>query len=195
MKIRWAGSSVQQSKTRDTGVARVSFVDSESRDDLKPLIERLRGARRGHLINVYKALLHAPDLAESWFDHINAVRWKTSLPARLREIVIIRVGYLNAAAYVIRQHVPKLALADGVSQEECEALRDWQGSQAFDARERAVLQYVDAVTRSATASDGAFAALVPHFDERGIVELTVLIATYNMHTRVVNALALDLEAT
>jgi alkylhydroperoxidase family enzyme len=154
---------------------------------------KLAGARRGKLINVYRSLLNSPGLAESWFQHINAVRWGTSLDGRLREIVIIRIGYLAKAAYVIRQHVPKLAVADGVSIEECEALRDWQASNLFDARERAVLAFADAVTQDATASDEAFAALVPHFDAKGLVDLTVLIATYNMHARVVNALALDLE--
>ena len=84
-------------------MARVSFIDTQRRDDLAQLIQRFRGARRGDLLNVYKSLLHAPALAESWFDHINAVRWKTSLSGRLREIVIIRIGYLNDAAYVIRQ--------------------------------------------------------------------------------------------
>ena len=41
--------------------------------------------------------------------------------------------------------------------------------------------------------DATFAALRPHFNEREIVELTVLIGTYNMHTRVVEALGIDPE--
>jgi alkylhydroperoxidase family enzyme len=175
-------------------LARVPLINPAPESELGPLAAKLSGARRGKLINVYRGLLNSPTLAESWFQHINAVRWGTSLDGRLREIVIIRIGYLANAAYVIKQHVPKLAVADGVSIEECEALRDWQASPLFDARERAVLAYADAVTRDAAASDETFAAVARHFDAKGLVDLTVLIATYNMHARVVNALALDLEA-
>ena len=175
-------------------LARVPFIDPAPGSELAPLAARFSGARRGKLINVYRALLNSPALAESWFGHINAVRWKTSLDGRLREIVIVRIAYLTEAAYVLKQHVPKLAAADGVSAEECAALADWQASTLFDARVRAVLAYTDAVTREANAADGLFAAVAAHFDAKALVDLTVLIATYNMHVRVVNTLALDLEA-
>ena len=89
-------------------MARVPFIDPEQRPELAPLAQRISGARRGRVINVYRALLNSPPLAETWFEHLNAVRWKTSLPGRLREIVIIRIGHLAHVAYIIKQHVPKL---------------------------------------------------------------------------------------
>lgn len=174
-------------------MARISLIDPETRADLGPLVERVKGSRRGKLINVYRLLLHNPTLAGTWFEHVNAVRWATTLTGRLRELVIIRIGYLNRADYIIRQHVPKLALADGVSEAECAALADWQASNAFSSMERAVLAYTDALTRDAAVNDETYAAAARHFDERGILELTVLISTYNMHSRVMNALAIDLE--
>ena len=121
------------------------------------------------------------------------MRWKTTLDGRLREIVIIRIGHLTKSQYVLRQHVPALALADGVSLEECDALADWRGSSFFDARERAVLAYADTMTRDIEVPDAVFAEVGRHFDERQIVELTVLIGTYNMNARVLEALELDLE--
>ncbi len=54
------------------------------------------------------------------------MRWKTALDGRLREIVIIRMGHLANSQYVLRQHVPSLALADGLTLEECDALADWR---------------------------------------------------------------------
>jgi alkylhydroperoxidase family enzyme len=47
--------------------------------------------------------------------------------------------------------------------------------------------------RSAQVPDPVFDELHQHFDERGILELTVLIGTYIMHTRVFGALEIDLE--
>ena len=83
-------------------MARVPFIDPEQRPDLAPLAQRISGARRGRVINVYRALLNSPPLAETWFEHLNAVRWKTSLSGRLRELVIIRIGHLADVAYIIK---------------------------------------------------------------------------------------------
>ena len=120
-------------------MARVPFIDPDKDSDLAPIADHFRGQRRGQLINVYRTLLHSPDLAQTWFAHINAVRWKTKLDGRLREIVIIRVGHLNVCAYIVRQHVPRLALPEGLTLADCEALADWQSSPLFSARERAAL--------------------------------------------------------
>ena len=174
-------------------MARVPFIDPEQRPELGPLATRIMGARRGKLINVYRALLNSPPLAETWFEHLNAVRWRTSLPGRLREIVIIRIGHLLAVPYIIKQHVPKLAAAEGLTPGECAALADWQGSAEFDAMERAVLAYTDAVTREAGAGDAIYDAAARHLPPAAMVELTVMIGTYNMHGRVMNSLRLDLE--
>src|SRR6266567_1371465 len=133
-------------------MARVPLIQEQDHPEFAEMIEKFRAGRRGKLINIYRMLLNAPPLAESWFNHSNTVRWKTTLSGRLREIVIIRMGHLTKSQYVLRQHVPSLALADEV-----------------------------------------FAQLKRHFDARQIVELTVLVGTYNMNARVLTALELDLE--
>jgi alkylhydroperoxidase family enzyme len=174
-------------------MARISCIEEKDHPELAELIGKIRLGRRGALINVYKLLLHSPALAACWIDVINAARIKTALDGRLREIVIIRVGYLNHTDYVVKQHVPALALPEGLSEAECAALADWQNSQFFSARERAVLAYADAMTREIAVPDDVFDALRPHLSERQIVELTVLVGIYNMHTRVMTALHIDPE--
>lgn len=174
-------------------MARIPYVDGTENPELADLIERLSAGRRGNLINVYKLLLHSPALTETWFAHLNAVRWRTGLSGRLRELLIIRIAEINRVAYVIAQHVPKLALADGVTLDECEALKDWQGSGLFSADERAALAYADAMTKDVHVPAEVFEALREHFDNKAIVELSVLIGTYNMHNRVMQALDIDLE--
>jgi 4-carboxymuconolactone decarboxylase len=174
-------------------MARVSGIEDNTHPELADLIGRIRGARRGRLINVYKLLLHSPALAKSWFAHNNAVRWKTAIDGRLRELVIIRVGHLTRVPYIVGQHVPNLAIPEGLTLDECEALQNWETSTLFGVRDRAVLAYADSMTREVQVPDAVFAAIKPHFDERQIVELTVLIGTYNMHARVMQALEIDPE--
>jgi alkylhydroperoxidase family enzyme len=175
-------------------MARVKLLQPEDVPDQPALVERIRKGRRGNVINVYKILLHTPDIASVWLDLVNAVRFKTALDDRLREIVIVRIGYLNKCAYVVNQHVPELSVPAGLPKAESDTLADWRASKFFSERERAALAYTDAVTRDVDAPDTVFAELRKHFDERQIVELTVLIGTYNMHTRVGQALQIDPEA-
>ena len=174
-------------------MARVPLIQEQDHPEFAEVIEKYRAGRRGKLINIYRMLLNAPPLAESWFNHSNTVRWKTSLDGRLREIVIIRMGHLTNAQYVLRQHVPALALAEGLSLVECDALADWRPSTLFSERERAVLAYADTMSRDIAVPDAVFAEVKRYFNTREIVELTVLIGTYNMNARVLQALELDLE--
>src|SRR5215831_7608968 len=105
-------------------MSRISLLE-EFPAEASDFVDRVRRQRRGTLLKLYKALLHSPPLAESWFGHMNAVRWGSTLSGRLRELIVIRIAAIHATAYVIRQHVPALAEADGVSIAECEALEDW----------------------------------------------------------------------
>jgi 4-carboxymuconolactone decarboxylase len=174
-------------------MARVPLLEGDESPDMADLVEKIRSGRRGNVINVYKLLLHSPPVAENWFNLINTLRWGTELPGRLREIVIIRIAHLNRVEYVINQHVPKLALADGLTLDECDALVDWRATDCFNDAERAALDYAEAMTRDIRVPDDIFAALTPHYDDRKIVELTALIGAYNMHNRMMQALDIDPE--
>lgn len=176
-------------------MARVPLLGGDEDPEMASLVEKIRSGRRGNVINVYKLLLHSPPVAENWFNLINTLRWGTELPGRLREIIIIRIGYLNRVDYVINQHVPKLALVEGLSHAECDALVDWRATEYFSEAERAALSYAESMTRDIQVLEEIFAALGPHYNDREIVELTTLIGAYNMHTRVVQALDIDLEPT
>src|SRR5690242_16377113 len=151
----WATSRFPWSAPKPD-MARVPYVEGDDRPDLADLTEQIRGARRGNLIRIYKLLLHSPALAESWFVHNNAVRWKTELDGRLRELVIIRVAQINGASYVEKQHVPELALAEGLTLAECEALSDWRNASSFSERERAALAYAESMTRDVAVPDAVF---------------------------------------
>jgi alkylhydroperoxidase family enzyme len=173
-------------------MARVSYIEEKDHPELAAEIGKIKGGR-GALLNIYKLLLHSPQVAMTWFDYIGAIRWGTTLPPRLREIAIVRIAHSANHAYAIQQHVPNIAVADGVSLEECEALKDWRASAKFSEAERAALAYVDAMLASAQVPDDVFGALRKHYNERETVELTVLVGVYLMHHRIFTALKVDLE--
>ena len=174
-------------------MARVTLVEEQQQPGLSPLAAKIRGGRGGKLHDFYRALMHSPDLAAAWFDFNNAVRFRTGLDDRLRELVIMRVAALTGCDYVWSVHEARYAAGAGLSRVEVAALRGTPAPESFEPREQALLAYVDAMTRDVAVPDAAFRALREHYSEREIVELTVLVAAYNMHVRFLRALEFDPE--
>jgi 4-carboxymuconolactone decarboxylase len=174
-------------------MARVALIDNTDHPELGELIGKIKGARGGRLINIYRLMLHSPALANAWFDLNQAVRYETDIDGQCREIAVLRVAILNKVEYVVRAHGPAYALKEGLTPEQVDQIADWQSSTLFSGRQRALLAYTDAVTRDIEVADAVFAEVRKHFDERQTVELTLLISAYNMLTRFLKALKVDPE--
>jgi len=174
-------------------MARIPLVNEEEHPELAGTIAKIKGARGGRLINIYRLMLHSPSLANAWFELNQAVRYGTEIDGQCREIAVIRVAILNNVEYVQRAHGPAYALKEGLTPEQVSALADWSSSPRFSPKQRALLAYVDAMTRQIEVPDPLFEELRNHFSERQIVELTMLIGAYNMLTRFLQALKVDPE--
>jgi len=173
-------------------MARVPLI-GEERGDLAHFIARVK-TERGRLINLYRVLLNSPAIAAGWLDFNSVVRYKTTLDAALREMIILRVSLLNGAEYQARIHGASHALKAGLSAEQIAALADWQDSALFSPAQRAALAWTDAMTRQIEVPDALHDELKRHFDDQAVVEITVLAGAYNMHTRVARALRIEPEA-
>ena len=174
-------------------MARVSLLDEKNHPELSELIDKIAGARGGRLLNIYRMMLHSPPLAAAWFELNSAVRYRTEVDGQSREIAVMRVAILNGVDYILRAHGPAYALKEGLTPAQVDALADWRSSSAFSNKQRALLAYVDAMTRDIDVPDPVFAELRKRYSERQTVEITMLIGAYNMHTRVLKALKIDPE--
>ena len=63
----------------------------------------------------------------------------------------------------------------------------------FDARERDVLAYAEAMTLTVQVAPPLFDAVRRHFSDRELVELTATVASYNMVSRFLEALQIEME--
>ena len=176
-------------------MARVRLIDENDAVEHSDLIRKIKGARGGRLINIYRLMIHSPTLASAWFDLNQAVRYGTEIDGQSREIAVIRVAVLNDIEYVLRAHGPAYALKEGLTPAQVEALADWRASHLFNGKQRALLAYTDAMTREIDVPDPVFDEVRSHFTERQTVELTLLIGAYNMLTRFLKALKVDPEPT
>ena len=167
-------------------MARVSYADLEH-PEAKPLVDRIV-AERGSVLHLYQMLLHSPPVASGWLNYLTSIRQLSSLPGDLRELVIMRVAAINGAPYEADQHAP-IALKEGMSQAQLDALPNWESSDLFSDAERAVLAYTDSMTKQIQVPDEVFAAARKAVgSDRLMIELTATVAAYNMVSRFLEAL-------
>lgn len=166
-------------------MARIPYADCSS-EAVRPLAERII-AERGSILHLYQMLMHSTPIAQGWLGYLTAIRQQSSLAGALRELIIMRVALLNNAPYEAQQHAP-IALQEGMTQVQLDALQAWEHSEAFADDERAVLAYTDAMTRSVQVPEAVFAAVSALFPPAQIVEITATVAAYNMVSRFLEAL-------
>lgn len=166
-------------------MARLPYADLNA-PEAQPLVRRIV-AERGSVLHLYQMLMHSPPLAEGWLNYLTAVRQKLSISGALRELIIMRVAQLNGAPYEAAQHGP-IALKEGVTPAQLEALAEWPASPLFDDTTRAVLRLTDAMTRDIHFAPEITQDVRQALGERGLVEVAATIGAYNMVSRFLEAL-------
>ena len=165
---------------------RIPLVEPGTRPELAAIEETIR-AERGHINALYQALLNSAPLAEGWEKLLTAIRNRGSVPAPLRELVMLRVAVLNRAPFEFQAHAP-VARKVGVNEEKIRAVEHSDVGGCFDEIERACLRLTDAMTRDVQVPDALFASVARHFDVKELVELVATISAYNMVSRFLEAL-------
>jgi AhpD family alkylhydroperoxidase len=142
---------------------------------------------RGRISPLYRVLLNSPEIAQGWESLLTAVRNRSSLPASLRELIIMRVAVLNRAQYEFDAHRPH-AITAGVSEEQIELILQDKITSGFSALEILVMELTDVMTRDIQVPDALYDSVKSHFNDREILEVVTTISAYNMVSRLLNAL-------
>jgi len=142
---------------------------------------------RGRISPLYQALLNSPAIAEGWEAMLTAVRVNASLPAVLRELIILRIATLNRAPYEFEAHIEHARRA-GISDETINALRGADFPGGLSEPEALVIRLTDAMTREIEVPDSLMQVLQQRFNAEMLVELVATVAAYNMVSRFLVAL-------
>lgn len=106
----------------------------------------------------------------------------------LRSLVTVRVSQINWCRFCVDINSATLARRAG-SMDKVDAIADWRNSDRFDAREKAALEFTEAMTYTDRhVTDDIMQQLHLHFDDDGIVELAALIAFQNLSSKFNSAL-------
>ncbi|MFZ0904736.1 MAG: carboxymuconolactone decarboxylase family protein [Mycobacterium sp.] len=143
---------------------------------------------------IFQVLLNHPELACALNDLLAIMLWHGKLDPRLRELVIMRIGWLTASDYEWTQHW-RVAQSLGVSADDLLGVRDWRSYDAFGPAERAVLGATDDVVRDGAVSAESWAACKREFgaDQAMLVELVTAISSWRMVASILHSLQVPLE--
>ena len=115
---------------------------------------------------------------------INGYLDGTSLGGRLLHLVEIRASQINGCAQCLDMHSQD-ARAEGESEQRLHTLAAWREAPFFDERERAALEWTEAVTLVAQTHipDEVYERVRQHFSEQELIDLTLAIANINTWNR------------
>jgi alkylhydroperoxidase family enzyme len=138
--------------------------------------------------------LNHPSLARALNDLLATMLWHGTLNSRLRELVIMRIGWLTGSDYEWTQHW-RVAQGLGVSADDLLAVRDWHAHDAFGLQERAVLAATDDVVREGAVSAESWEAceLALGGDHAVLIELVTAIGAWRMVASILRSLRVPLE--
>lgn len=158
-------------------------------EDFRWLFERLE--KRGGVLNIFRALSHTPEALRRFMKFGSYFLEEGKLDPGLRELAILRVGMLCGSPYEFSQHIAfgrRAGLTDG----QIRGIGD-PNTALFNPQQMAVLGYAGELTTNARASDAAYDAVAAFLNAEEIVELTLVIGFYNMVSRALNALEVDID--
>jgi alkylhydroperoxidase family enzyme len=143
---------------------------------------------------IFQVLLNHPKLACGLNDLLAIMLWRGTLDPRLRELVIMRIGWLTASDYEWTQHW-RVAQGLGVSPDDLLGVRDWRAYAGFGPAERAVLAATDDVVRDGAVGAESWAACEREFgaDPALLIELVTAISAWRMVASILHSLQVPLE--
>jgi len=145
--------------------------------------------------NVTRMLAGASEGVYSGFGAYSQGLMKLSaLDPKLRELAILRVGYISKCAYELFQHEP-FGRFVGLTDDQIAAIKAGDAkSTVFDAAQSAVLRFVDDVVLNVRPSDANLAAVREHLDDQQLIDLVLVTGNYMTVCRFLETTGIELDA-
>jgi alkylhydroperoxidase family enzyme len=144
-------------------------------------------------LNIFRTLAHHPKLLKRWQVFGNHILNKSTLPARERELVILRVGWRCRAEYEFGQHT-LIGRALGVSDAEIEALTRPLDEFAWSAVDRVLLDAADELYDDQCITDDTWSALTQTWTDQQVLDVIFTVGQYSLVSMALNSCGVQLDA-
>jgi 4-carboxymuconolactone decarboxylase len=145
-----------------------------------------------HVHNLPSTQLHHPELMKSYFPFLNFLLWGGTLPARYRELAILRVAWLRQAEYEWTQHV-LIARSVGITDEEIRQIAGPIDFDRWDSCDSLAIRAAGELIESACLTDETWTGLMACLDVRQLIELIHVIGNYDLIAMFMKSTRMELE--
>ena len=146
----------------------------------------------GSVLGIFATLARHPDLMKRWLVFGNHILFKSTLPARERELVILRVGWLCQAGYEWGQHV-LIGRNSGLSEEEIERIPDGAEAKGWSVGDQWLLRATDELHGDAFITDTTWQGLSETLSTEQLMDLIFTVGQYNLVSMALNSLGVQPE--
>jgi 4-carboxymuconolactone decarboxylase len=150
-------------------------------------------AARGALTGPWAVMLRSPDMINRARGLSDYLRFKSSLPPRLSELVILITAREWTSQYEWNAHQP-LAMKGGLKPEIARAIAEGRRPETMAADEAALYDFCTELHRHRSVSDATYARALAAFGEQGIVDAIGLSGWYTLVAMVLNTARTPLPA-
>jgi AhpD family alkylhydroperoxidase len=130
-------------------------------------------------LNVLGTLAHHPDLTRAYHTFNGHILFTTTLSARQRELLVLRVAALRHCTYEWKQHV-LLGGDAGLSPEEIERIAEGPDAPGWDPNDAAMVRAVDELVADARIGDDTWATLATELDTQQLMDLVYTVGAYEV---------------
>ena len=148
--------------------------------------------RNGEVLGVWSTCANAPRLCNAWLEFTDYLLRESSLPIRDRELLILRIGYLNQGAYEWAAH-RGLALSVGINEEELKEITIGSSADSWSEWDSALLKAAEELHEAALVSEETWATLSRQYDKRQMMEVVFTVGQYNLVAMYLNSLGVQFE--
>lgn len=145
-------------------------------------------------LNVFRVLLHRPRTAKAVNDLLLSMLFGGALDDRLRELIIMRLGWATGSDYEWTQHWKIARETFGCTEAEILAVRDRADHAGLGPEAEAVLDAVEETLSDGAATESTVARCIELLGEEATVELVVAIGAWRAISQLTRSLAIPLEA-
>jgi 4-carboxymuconolactone decarboxylase len=143
--------------------------------------------------NIFPTLARHEELFRAWLPFGGFLLGRGVLPARERELLILRTGFNCSSDYEWGQHV-RIAENIGIARDEIMRVADGPGASGWSPAEAALLRAADELHEQARIADPTWATLAESHDDRGLLEIAMLVGHYHMVAFALNSAGVELDA-
>ncbi len=167
-------------------------TEAEWTEDSRPVLAP--NAARGPLLNVFSTIARHPKLLKRWVVFANHVLNGSTLPARERELVILRTGFLCRSGYEWAQHAT-IGRAAGLTDDEIIRLTVGSTDAGWADHDRTLLQASEQLVADHFVDDSTWTALAATWSQQQLMDLVFAVGQYTLVSMALNTFGVQLEGT